>query len=452
MHTVTLVHRAEEIVVKQAKRVSAEEAAGLVRSQSWIDYGFCLGQPDVFDKALAARRSELQDVRIRAGVTVSPRAVLESDPDGGHFRWFNWHFSGYDRKFHDLGRCNYIPMNFGEAPDYYRRFLDPVDLVCIKTAPMSADGSFNMGPSTSYQRAIIERARRVVVETCASVPHAPGPGNDLRADEVDFVIEGGSAPLPQLPSTTPGEAEIRIAAQIAERIEDGACLQIGIGALPNAVCSLLKSANLRHLGIQTEMLVDGMVDLIEAGIVTNERKTLDPGFTVYSFALGSERLYKMIDGNPLLKAYSVDYTNLPSQIATNDKVVSVNNTTEIDLQGQAASESSGHRHISGTGGQLQFVRGAYSSRGGQSFLCLTSTYEKSGQRKSRIVSQLTPSSIVTTPRTDVMYVVTEWGMVNLKGKSVAERALALISLAHPDFREELERDAREANMIPRGFY
>ena len=436
---------------KRAEHVTAEQAAGLVRSGGWIDYGFGLGQPDLFDQALAARRGELRGVKIRAGVTQRPRAVLETDPAGESFLWFNWHFSGYDRKLHDRGRANYIPMNFGEAPDYYRRFIDPIDLVCLKTAPMDQDGCFNMGPSTSYQRAIIERARIVVVETCGSVPRALGPGNALHASEVDYVIDGGDDPLPQLPPCAAGELETRIAARIAERIEDGACLQVGIGALPNAVCSLLKDANLRDLGIQTEMLVDGMADLIEAGIVTNERKAQDIGLTVYSFALGSERLYRMIDGNPALRACPVDYTNLPSSIARNDKVISVNNTTEIDLQGQASSESSGHRHISGTGGQLQFVRGAYSSRGGQSFLCLTSTYEKKGERKSRIVSQLTPGSIVTTPRTDTMFVVTEWGMANLKGKSVAERALALIALAHPDFREGLEREAREANMIPAGF-
>jgi len=439
-------------LVRQATQISVEEAAALVRSDSWIDYGFGLGQPDLFDAALADRRAGLHGVKIRSGVTMRPRAVLESDPAGDHFLWFNWHFSGYDRKHHDLGRCTYIPMNFGEAPDYYRRFIDPVDLVCLKTAPIDADGYFNMGPSASYQRAIVERAKIVVVETCRSVPRAIGPGNGLHVSEVDYVIDGGADPLPQLPAGVPGDCEIKIAAQIAGRIEDGACLQVGIGALPNAVCGLLKDTNLRDLGIHTEMLVDGMVDLIEAGIVTNARKSLDPGFTAYSFAAGSERLYRMIDGNPLLKAYAVDYTNLPSQIALNDKVVSVNNTTEIDLQGQASSESSGSRHISGTGGQLQFVRGAYSSRGGQSFLCLTSIYEKHGERKSRIVPQLTPGSIVTTPRTDTMFVVTEWGMVNLKGKSVAERALALISVAHPDFREELEREARENNMIPKGFY
>src|SRR6202044_404784 len=173
----------------------------------------------------------------------------------------------------------------------------------------------------------------------------------------------------------------------------------------NAVCSLLCEANVRNLGIHTEMLVDGIADLIEAGIVTNACKQIDAGRSVFSFALGSSRLYRLIDRNPAIHACPVDYTNLPHNIARNDKVVSINNTTQIDLQGQAASESCGHRHISGTGGQLQFVRGAYASEGGKSFLCLSSTYDKGRDRESRIVATLTPGSIVTTPRTDTMYVV-----------------------------------------------
>jgi acyl-CoA hydrolase len=436
---------------KSAKRISAEEAASLVKSGDWLDYGFCLGQPDRFDAALGARAAELTGVHIRSCLSMRPRAVLEADPEGRHFQWFNWHFSGYDRKQHDLGRCNYIPMNFGEAPDYYRRFIAPIDVVCIKTTPMDEHGFFNFGCSTTYHKAMTEKARVIVVETCASVPRALGPDNALHASEVDFVIDGGADPLPELPSAVPGEVERKVAEQIAAQMEDGSCLQIGIGAMPNAVCSLLRTANLEHLGIHTEMLVDGIADLIEAGIVTNARKASHTGQSVYSFAAGSQRLYRLIDDNPALLALPVDLTNLPSEIAKNDKVVSVNNSAEIDLQGQAASESAGHRQVSGTGGQLQFVRGAYSSRGGKSFLCLASTYDKKGQRKSRIVPTLTPGAIVTTPRTDVMYVVTEWGMVNLKGKSVAERAKALISIAHPDFRDELEKEARRLNLLPKGY-
>jgi acyl-CoA hydrolase len=222
--------------------------------------------------------------------------------------------------------------------------------------------------------------------------------------------------------------------------------------MPNAVCAALKDAGIRDLGIHTEMFVDGMVDLIEAGIVTGAKKAINPHQTVFTFAAGSRRQYDFIDRNPRAQSYPVDYTNLPENIQRNPRVVSINNTTQMDLQGQAASESDGPRHLTGTGGQLQFVRGAYASAGGKAFMCLASTYEKHGVRRSRIVSTLTPGNVVTTPRTDVMYVVTEYGLVNLKGKSVAERATALIGLAHPDFREPLEREAREAGMIPRGFW
>ena len=203
------------------------------------------------------------------------------------------------------------------------------------------------------------------------------------------------------------------------------------------------------LGVHTEMLMDGIIDLYQAGRINGARKTLNPGKLVYSFALGSQYLYDAIDRNPDFLCCPVEYTNLPHNIMRNDRTVAINNTTQMDLQGQACSESDGHRHISGTGGQLQFVRGAYASENGKSFICLSSTYERKGIRKSRIVLNLTPGNIVTVPRSDMMYVVTEYGMVNLKGKSVADRAKALIGLAHPDYREGLEREARENGLIPR---
>ncbi|MGA8708711.1 MAG: acetyl-CoA hydrolase/transferase C-terminal domain-containing protein [Steroidobacteraceae bacterium] len=439
------------VTARQAQRVSAEAAAAQVRSHDWVDYGFGLSQPDAFDRALARRAEQLQQVKVRSALTVRSRAILDADPEGEHFLWFNWHFSGYDRKQHDAGRCNYIPMNFGEAPDYYRRFVDPIDVACIKTAPMDEHGNFNLGCSTTYLRAMLSRARVVIVETTTAMPRVPGPDNAIHAGEVDFVVDDGDAPLAEITSGNSGAVEQQVARLIAAEIEDGACLQIGIGGMPNAVCSLLRDANVRNLGIHTEMLVDGIADLIEAGIVTNACKQIDTGRTVFSFALGSGRLYRLIDGNAAVSACPVDYTNLPINIARNRKVVSINNTTQIDLQGQAASESCGHRHVSGTGGQLQFVRGAYASEGGKSFLCLSSTFNKGTRPVSRFVATLTPGNIVTTPRTDTMYVVSEYGMVNLKGKSVAERALALISIAHPDYREELERAARAQNIIPKGF-
>ena len=438
--------------MKQPKQISAEQAAALVRSGDWLDYGFGMGQPDRFDRALAARAGELRGVKIRACLTMRPRAVLEADPTGASFLWLNWHFSGYDRRQHDAGRCTYIPMNFGEAPDYYRRFVDPIDVVCIRTAPIDEHGFFNFGGAVSYQKAMVERAKVLIVETSPAMPYVFGGEESVHASEVDFVIDGGDEAPAELANPPATDVDRKVAALIAAEIEDGACLQIGVGGMPNAVCSLLKEAGIRDLGIHTEMLVDGMIDLIEAGLVTGARKTLNRFQTVFTFAMGSRRQYEFIHRNPGVQSHPVDYTNLPHHIMQNERMVSINNTTQMDLQGQAASESAGHRHLTGTGGQLQFVRGAYASRGGKSFMCLSSTYEKGGARKSRIVGALTHGNVVTTPRTDVMYVVTEYGLVNLKGKSVAERARALIGLAHPEFREALEREAREKNVIPKGFF
>ena len=199
------------------------------------------------------------------------------------------------------------------------------------------------------------------------------------------------------------------------------------------------------------MLTDGIIDLYRAGIVTGARKTIFPGKVVCAFGMGSRSLYETADRNPDFFCVAVDHVNLPHVVMRNERVVAINNTTQMDLQGQAASESAGHRHISGTGGQSQFVRGAYASSGGKSFMCMSSTYERHSVRESRIVVDLTPGNIVTTTRADMMYVVTEYGIVNLKGRSVPDRARAMISIAHPDFRDELERDARRLGLIPRGF-
>jgi acyl-CoA hydrolase len=278
-----------------------------------------------------------------------------------------------------------------------------------------------------------------------------GAEESVHASEVDFVIEGPDEAPPDLVNPEPTEVDRTVAKLIAAELEDGACLQIGIGGMPNAVCSVLRDAGLRDLGIHTEMMVDGLIDLIDAGIVTGARKTLNRFQSVFTFALGSQRLYRFIHRNPHTQSFPVDYTNFPHHIMQNERVVAINNTTQIDLQGQAASESDGHRHLTGTGGQLQFMRGAYASKGGKSFLCLSSIYERKGERKSRITTTLTPGNIVTTPRTDVMYVVTEYGVVNLKGKSVPERAKALIGIAHPDFRDSLAREAREKKLVPKGY-
>ncbi len=439
-------------MAKAAQKITAEAAAALVQSGMWLDYGAVLGQPDVFDAALAKRLGQVTNLRIRSCLSTRARAVLEADPKGEHVFWFSTHFSGYDRRKHDQGIAHYLPVHLGEIPDYYRRFIDPVDIAVFKTAPIDANGYFNFGPSNLWMRALVERAKVVIVEECAALPYVMGSGTGVHISEVDFILAGDSQPMAELPKPVNTDVDRAVARLIAAEIEDGACLQIGIGGMPNAVCSLLAESGVQDLGIHTEMMTDGIVDLYRAGRITGAKKQINAGKMVCTFSLGAQYLYDFIHRNPMVEFHPVDYTNMPHVIMQNDNVAAINNTTQMDLQGQAASESDGYRHISGTGGQSQFVRGAYASKGGKSFVCLASTYDKKGERKSRIVTALTKGNIVTTPRSDMMYVVTEYGMVNLKGRTVAERAQLLISIAHPDFREDLSREAHQYNLIPRGYF
>jgi len=443
----TTPHQAQ----RAAKLLSADAVAASVKSGERIDYGFALTEPDAFDAALAARKAELRDVTVRGALSLRPRQVIEQDPEQRHFINENWHFSGYDRKKCELGLVSYVPFNFGEGPALYRRHLS-VDLLVLKTAPMDRHGYFNFGVSTTYARAICDVAKRIVVETCPAMPVCYGVENVVHVSEVDAVIEGADVTLPELPAAPIGDIDRHVADHILREIGDGACLQIGIGAMPNAVCSAIAGSKLHDLGIHTEMFVDGMVDLAEAGKLSGRHKASHPGKIVFTFVVGNRRSYDFIDGNENCLSLPVDMTNLPHRIAENRNVVSINNCMQVDLSGQVASESSGHRHVSGTGGQLQFVRGAFMSEGGKSFMCLASRYMKGATPASRIVAGLAAGTVVTTPRTDVMYVVTEYGIANLKGKSVSERARSLIALAHPDDRDGLYEAARRQGMLGRRFH
>ncbi|MBC7522802.1 MAG: 4-hydroxybutyrate CoA-transferase [Sandarakinorhabdus sp.] len=433
-----------------AKTISAAEAAALVQSGMWLDYSGSFNQPDVFDQALGARITELSNLKIRNTLTMRPRAVMENDPEGRHVYLLSLHMGAYDRRLHDQGRCSYVPLNLGEGPDLYRRFIDPVDILIIKARPL-ADGFFNVGPSNLWFRSVVERARMVIIETCTAIPHVFGQDTGIHISEVDYIVEGDNAPIAELPNPAPTAVDNAVARLIIGEIDNGACLQIGVGGMPNAVCGIIATAGIKDMGVHTEMMTDGIADLYRAGLITGARKKLDPGKIVYTFAAGSKALYDTLDRNTDMLCYPVDYTNAPHLIMQNPRTTAINSTTQIDLTGQAASESDGNRHLTGTGGQAQFVRGAYASQGGKSFICLPSTYDKKGERRSRIVFNLTKGNIVTTTRADMMYVVTEYGIVNLKGKSVPQRARALIDLAHPDFREGLERQAHEHRLIPRGF-
>jgi acyl-CoA hydrolase len=266
--------------------ISAEQAAGLVKSGMWLDYGTGLAQPDVFDKALACRVQELTNVKIRSCLSMRPRAVVEADPEGRHFCFFSWHFSGYDRKKHDAGLCHYMPVNLGEVPGYYRRFLDPIDMAILKTCPMDEHGFFNFSAANLWHRAVVERAKTVIVEVTPGLPYALGEQNGVHVSEVDYVIEGDNQPAAELPNPPPNEIDRAVARRIAAEIEDGACLQIGIGGMPNAVCSLLLESGVRDLGVHSEMMTDGLAELYKSGRVTGSRKTLDVGKVAYTFALG----------------------------------------------------------------------------------------------------------------------------------------------------------------------
>lgn len=442
---------------KTPQHISAEEAANLVQSGMWLDYGFGVCQPDVFDKALGARMADLRGIKVRACITMRPRAYLEAQASGEHALGLNWHFGGYDRRQHDAGLVNYLPLNLGEWPDLYRRFVDRVDIAVFQACPKDANGYYNFSASASYLRALVEKARCVIVEVNPALPYCLGlesapHENAVHESEIDYIIDGDGRPPAELPEATSTETDLAIARLVAAEIRDGDCLQIGIGGLPNAVCRALIDAGVKELGINTEMMVDGLVDLVKAGLATGARKQVDVGKAVYAFGIGGRGLYEFLDRNKAFETRAVDYTNLPHFVARNNNVVTVNSTGQMDLQGQAASESSGHRHFSGTGGQLGFVRAGYQSEGGRAILCMPSTYERRGERKSRVVLDFPGGTIVTVPRTDVMYAATEYGMVCLKGKSVAERATAMISIAHPDFREELEREAYNKGLIPRGYY
>ena len=434
----------------RAKLVTPEVAVQAVRSGDWVEYGQFAAQVVALDRALAARKDELRDVKIRATTRVHGiPEVVRADQTAEHFSYHNLHFSGVDRKLHDQGLCWFIPVLYHEVPRYYRENCE-LDVAMLPTAPMDRDGYFNFSLSNSFSKAICDKAKTVILEVNSELPVCLGGREEsVHISDVDLVVEADWK-VPELPAAAPSEVDQRIARRILGEIEDGSCLQLGIGGMPNAVGSLIAPSGLRDLGIHTEMFCDSMAELAETGRVTGARKTLDRFKIVYTFCLGTKRAYDFVHQNPGCASYSVDYTNDPFVIAQNDKVVAINNCVEMDLFGQVCSESSGTRQISGTGGQVDFTYGAYRSRGGKAFLCLSSTYDRKGTVVSRIKPLLTEGAIVTVPRSFVSYVVTEYGMVNLKGMSTWQRAEAIISLAHPDFREDLVKGAEKLGIWRRG--
>lgn len=425
------------------KLVSPQKAAEAVKSGDWVEYSATINCAHDFDKALAERKDELWGVNIRCDIGPYRHFTAEADPGGDHFTWNSWHVSGYDKQF--IGKnLYYIPQKLSENPQMTRQDCAPTKVAVAMTSPMDKHGYFNFGASAVSNWAAFETAETIIVEVNENMPRCLGGFQEnIHISQVDFVIESDNVPLPRLPASEPSDIEKKIAGHIIERLYNGNCIQLGIGGIPNAIGDMVARSDLKDLGVHSEMYCDAYLKMFQAGKITGSQKNIDKYKQVYSFAMGTQELYDFIDDNPGLSACPIDYTNNPYVVSQLDNFVSINACIEVDIFGQVCAESVGTRHISGTGGQLDFVEGAYKSKGGQSFVCLPSTVNIKGDLQSTIKPILTPGAIVTNPRTATHMIVTEYGVANMKGKSTWERAEALINIAHPDFRDDLIKEAEK---------
>ena len=425
----------------KSKLRTPEEAVSVVKSGDWIDYTSCLGKPVLLDRALAKRRDELTDVKVRGNLMSGPVEVAECDESQEHFIYHSWHCSSYERRLCDKGLCYYIPMVFHNNAAYYEFFLH-VNVVMVSVTPMDAHGYFNFSVNTGVAAPIARMADIVIVEINEHLPKVRGGYDEcIHISEVDFIVEGKHDNFPDIQGAEPTETDIKIAEHILPYIVDGATLQLGIGSIPNAVGEIIARSDLKDLGMHTELCSDAFLSLYMSGKLTNKKKKIDKGKGVYGCAVGSRDLYNWLDDNPGVMAYPLEYVNRPGVIEQIDNMVSINSCVSVDLYGQVAAESSGARQISGTGGQLDFLIGASASSGGKAFICMSSIYvDKEGMTHSTITPQFN-GDIITSPRSQIYFLATEYGVVNLEGLSTWERAEKIISIAHPAFRDNLIREA-----------
>lgn len=417
----------------------AEDAVCCVKSGNWVDYGLGTNFPELLDRALAKRKGSLEDVKIRGGLSIYPIAVVESDPGRDVFTYNSWHFSSYERKLHDKNLCNYIPMTFRYLPHFYRRYLD-VDVAFIPVSRMNDSGYFSVGLTNAGIRTVMEKAKIVILEENENLPFSLGEKSKsmIHISEADMIVTGDHSPIPETRNKEPSKEEYIIANQIVNMIENGSVLQLGIGGIPDTVGKLIAESDIKDLGCHSEMIGDAYLRIHKAGKLTNKYKKTNTGKSVWTLAIGTNELFEWLHLNQEAASYPVDYVNAPEIISANEKMICINGAIGIDLFGQTCAESVGMRNISGAGGQLDFLTGAFYSDGGKGFICMTSTYIKQdGSIESCIVPHIWEGSIITDPRSQAFYIVTEYGMANLAGLSTWERAEKIISIAHPDFRESL---------------
>ncbi|WP_101911977.1 acetyl-CoA hydrolase/transferase family protein [Megasphaera vaginalis (ex Bordigoni et al. 2020)] len=431
------------------KLVTPAQAVSVVKSGQRVSYGFGCSVPLDLDRALAERirNGELQGLEICYTTTLqeAPYAVYTASDSNEQVRFMSGHFNGFDRNMNKDGRCWFMPILLNELPKYWRH----IDVLMIQVHPMDKWGNFNLGPQAGDLIGELKAADIVIVEVNKNIPKALGYETELNLANVDYIIEGSNSPMPCIPNKPASDSDNKIADIVVSMIEDGSTLQLGIGSLPSAIGTKLAQSDVGDLSGHTEMLVDSYVDLYEAGKITGN-KNRDKGKIMYGFAGGTQRLYDFIDNNQVVFNAPVSYVNNIGVVSGIDKFISINGCVNLDLYGQVCSETAGYRHVSGTGGQMDFAQGAFLSNGGKSFICLHSTRSlKDGRKESLIRPLLVEGSVVTTPRSAVHYIVTEYGYAMLKGKSTWQRAEALINIAHPDFRDELIKEAEKMGIWKR---
>jgi len=426
------------------KYISASDAVAMVKSNQTIGIGIAGAEPVGLLTAMADVALDIEDVHFWTCLPMRPYDIFMKQEMAGHIFNENWFYSYGDRKTHNEGRASYIPNNLNRAStDKLFSTNGQLDVFWGTATPPNEDGFMSLSIGLIVQGDLLEAADLKILEINENLPWTFGD-TIVHISDVDYVVEN-HVPVVELPSSPPSEIEEQIGGYIADLIKDGSTIQLGIGGIPNAITAFIMER--KDLGIHTEMVVDGMVDLVEAGVVTNRKKTLHPGKIVGSFALGTKKLYNFLDGNKDVEMYRGYYTNNPYVIAKNNQMISVNTALQVDILGQVCSQSIGTRQFSGTGGQLDTHRGAQMSEGGRGIIALRSTAKKGSI--STIVPTLAPGAGVTVPSQDVDTIITEYGVAELRGLCVKDRMEALVKIAHPDFRDWIKEEANRLGIVPK---